>query len=246
MSKLLNILTGIGIGAVGAIGVTESLNYLNDRDPLENVKTYTDLNSQQADYLPDSGRIYLENNQAYTFNRAISKAREIQADSPFFKQAQADITRWSEVILDIAHGRASAGDLSGAIAAAQLMPQNDSSTKLIAREATEAIQTWQSRAQKQNLYQNYLAKAKTSIEPGQASTYKKAIGILQKINSEVEEYSEAQELIKQWNKQIYLIANRRAAKGDLKQAAAAAALLSENSPYYQEAKKLQMSMKLPE
>ena len=148
MSKLLNILMGIGIGTVGTIGVTQSLDYFNDRDPLENVKIYTNLNSQQVDYLPDSGRIHLENNQASTFNRAISKAREIQPDSPFFQQAQADIIRWSEVILDIAYGRASEGNLAGAIAAAKLVPQNDSSTKLIAQAATEAIQTWQSRAQK--------------------------------------------------------------------------------------------------
>ena len=240
MSKLINILMGVGIGAVGTIAVTQSLDYLNDRNP----KIYTDLNSQQADYLPDSSRIYLKNNQASTFNRAISKAREIQPDSPFFQQAQADITRWSEVILDIAYGRASEGDLTGAIAAAELMPQ-DASTKLIAREATEAVQTWRAKAQKQNLYQNYLVRAKASIKPGQASSYSKAIGILQKINSEVEEYSEAQDLIKQWNEQIYLIANRRAKEGDLKQAAAAASLLSKNSPYYQQAKKLQMSMKLP-
>ena len=240
MSKLINVLMGIGIGAVGAITLTQSLDYLSDRNP----KIYTDLDSQQADYLPDSSRIYLKNNQASTFNQAIDKAKEIQPDSPFFRQAQADITRWSEVILDIAYGRASEGDLSGAIAAAKLMPEDNSSTKLIAQKADEAVQTWQSKAQEQNLYQNYLARAKASIKPEQASSYNKAIGILRKINSEVEEYSEAQDLIKQWNKQIYLIANRRAVNGDLKQAAAAAALLSRNSPYYEEAKKLQMSMKL--
>ena len=241
MSKLINILMGIGIGAVGATAVIQSLDYLNDRNP----KIYTDLNSQQADYLPDSSRIYLQNNQASSFNRAISKAKKIQPDSPFFQQAQADITRWSEVILDIAYGRAGEGDLTGAIAAAQLMPLDNSSTKLIAQKATEAVQTWQATARKQDLYQNYLVQAKASIKPGQASSYNKAIGILQKINPGVEEYSEAQDLIKQWNKQIYLIANRRAEEGDLKQAAAAAALLSTNSPYYEEAKKLQMSMKLP-
>ena len=241
MSKLTDILMGIGIGAAGVIAVTQSLDYLDDRSP----KIYTDLNSQQADYLPDSSKIYLKNNQASTFNRAINKAQEIQSNSPFFQQAQADITRWSEVILDIAYGRANEGDLTGAIAAAKLAPQDDSSTKLIAQKATEAVQTWQSRARKQNLYQNYLAQAKTTIKPGQASSYNKAIGILQKINPEVEEYSEAQDLIEQWNEQIYLIANRRASSGNLKQAAAAAALLSRNSPYYQEAKSLQTSMKLP-
>lgn len=241
MSKLINILMGIGIGAGGAIAVTQSLDYFDNRNP----KIYTDLNSQQADYLPDSSRIYLKNNQASTFNRAINKAKEIQPDSPFFQQAQVDITRWGEVILDIAYGRAIEGDLTGAIAAAKLTPQDDSSTQLIAQKATEAIQTWQSRAQKQNLYQNYLAQAKATVKPGQASSYNQAIGILQKINSEVEQYSEAQDLIRQWNEQIYLIANRRAASGDLKQAAAAAALLSQDSPYYQKAKKLQMSVKLP-
>ncbi|WP_319422569.1 hypothetical protein [Pleurocapsa sp. FMAR1] len=241
MSKLTNILTGVGIGAVGVLAITQSLDYLNDRDP----KIYTDLNSQQADYLPDSNRMYLKNNQASSFNKAISQAKEIQSDSPFFQQAQADITRWSKVILDIAYGRASEGDLSGAIAAAKLAPQNDSSTKLIAQKATEAVQIWQSRAQKQNLYQNYLAQAKSTIKPGQASSYNKAIGILQKINPEVEQYSEAQDLIEQWNEQIYLIADRRAKDGNLKQAAAAAALLSENSPYYEEAKKWQTSMKMP-
>ena len=241
MSKLTDILMGVGIGAAGVIAVTQSLDYLNDSNP----KIYTDLNSQQADYLPDSSKNYLKNNQASTFNQAINKAQEIQSNSPFFKQAQADIIRWSEVILDIAHGRANEGDLTGAIAAAKLAPQNDSSNKLIAQRATEAVQTWQSRARKQNLYQNYLAQAKTTIKPGQASSYNKAIGILQKINPEVEEYSEAQDLIEQWNEQIYLIANRRAASGNLKQAAAAAALLSRNSPYYQEAKNLQTSMKLP-
>ena len=241
MSKFINILMGIGIGTAGTIAVTQSLDYLNDRNP----KIYTDLNSQQADYLPDSSRIYLKNNQASTFNRAISKAKEIQPNSPFFQQAQTDITRWSEVILDIAYGRAGEGDLTGAIAAAKLAPQDDSLTKSIAQRATEAVETWQASAREQNLYQNYLIQAKASIKPGQASSYKKGIGILQKINLGAEEYLQAQDLIGQWNKEIYLIANRRAEEGDLKQAAAAAALLSTNSPYYQEAKKLQTSMKLP-
>ncbi|MEM7593737.1 MAG: hypothetical protein AAF383_19875 [Cyanobacteria bacterium P01_A01_bin.83] len=238
MSKLTNILMGIGIGTVGTIAVTQSLGYLNNSDPLENAKIYTDLNSQQADFLPDSSRIYLKNNQASTFNRAISKAKEIKPDSPFFQQAQADIIRWSEVILDIAYGRAAEGNLTGAIAAAKLTPQDDSSTKLIAQAATEAVQTWQSRAQKQNLYQDYLTQARATIIPGQASSYNKAIGILQKINSGIEEYSLAQDLIKQWNRQIYLIANSRASRGDLKQAAAAAALIARDSPYYPKAQKI--------
>ena len=74
---------------------------------LDRIKIYLELNSQQAINPPQSGRIYLQDSQASTFNRAIRQARTIEPDSPFYQQAQADIIRWSQVILDIAQGRAS-------------------------------------------------------------------------------------------------------------------------------------------
>ena len=82
------------------------------------------------------------------------------------------------MILDIAYGRASQGDFSGAIAAAKLVPQNETSTKLIAQQATKEIQNWLSGAQKQELYQNYIVQAKIIVNPGQASSYEKAISVL--------------------------------------------------------------------
>ena len=203
------------------------------RNFLETVKIYVELNSPQVMSLPDSGRNHLHNNQASPFNRAIRQARTISVDSPFYEETQADITRWSEVIFDIARGRASQEDYAGAIAAAKLIPQDENSNRLMAEQATEAVEHWQLRARRQNIYQDSLAKAKESINPTQASSYNIAIGILRQISPGAKEYQEAQSLIKEWSKQIYLIANRRAAEGNFKQAIEAAVLVPKDSPYAQ-------------
>ena len=200
---------------------------------LERAKIYIDLDSTEAVNIPPSSRVYLEDVQASPFNRAIRQARKVELNSSFYTQAQEDIDRWSETILDIAKGRADEGDFNGAIAAAELVPQNHSSTKLIAQEATESLKNWQLRARQNYLARGYLIKAQAIINSSQASSYNQAIGVLQRISPEAEEYREAQSLISQWNEQIYLIAKQRAAQGDFKQAVEAAVLISEDSLYYQ-------------
>ena len=202
---------------------------------LENAKIYIDLNSSEATTLPASSRAYLQDSQASPLNRAIRQAREIESDSPFYAEAQEDIDRWSETILDIARGRAGEQDFAGAIAAAKLVPQNNSSTE-IAQQATEAVENWQLQAQKNDLYQSYLQQAQMSLDPKRASSYNQAIAILKKIAPGAKEYAEAQHLIDRWNEQIYLIAEERAAQGDFKQATEAAILVSEDSLYHQLAK----------
>jgi hypothetical protein len=203
---------------------------------LENAKIYIDLNSSEATTLPASSRAYLQDSQASPLNRAIRQAREIEADSPFYAEAQEDIDRWSETILDIARGRAGEQDFAGAIAAAKLVPQNNSSTELIAQQATEAVENWQLQAQRNDLYRSYLQQAQISLDPRRASSYNQAIAILKKIAPGAKEYAEAQHLIERWNEKIYLIAEERAAQGDFKQATEAAVLVSEDSLYHQLAK----------
>lgn len=203
---------------------------------LEKAKIYIDLNSSEATNLPASSEVYLNDSQASLFNQAIAQAREIEEDSPFYLQAQNNINRWSEVILDIAKGRAIEGDFAGAIAAAKLIPQNHFSTKSIAREATIAVKDWQLRTREDN--RDYLAEAKKSIDPEQASSYSQAIAILQQIPPGVKEYQSARELINLWNEKIYLIAERRAAKGKFQAAVEAALLVSPDSIYYLLAKDL--------
>lgn len=203
---------------------------------LDKAKVYLELDSQTAMSLPETGRTYLYNTQASPFNRAIEQAQKIEADSPFYSQAQADISRWSETILDIAQGRANNQDFAGAIAAAKLVPQAKAPAELVAQQATEAVENWQLRAQRCDLYADYLIKAKKIINYNHASSYNQAIGILRQITPGAKEYLEAQSLIKQWNKQIYLIVERRAAQGNFSGAMAAAALVPQDSPYYQAAK----------
>lgn len=205
---------------------------------LEQAKIYLDLDSQEAATLPPSSTAFLSDSQASPFNRAIERARKIEVEPSFDPQARADIIRWSETILDIAKGRANDGDLVGAIAAAKLIPQNYSSTQLIAQEASAAVKNWQLIAQTQDLNHNYLAKAKAQIStnPNQASSYNQAIGIARQIVPGAAGYLEARNLIRQWNKQIYLIAEQRADKGYFQQAIEAALLITEDSLYYPLAK----------
>lgn len=203
------------------------------KDVLKNAKIYIDLSSPATTTLPASSRVYLQDSQASPLNRAIRQAQEIAPDSPFYSQVQADIERWSETILDIAKGRAGEYDYAGAIAAAKLVPQNDSATESTAQEARRVVENWQQVAEANNLYQSYLNQAKMAIDPNRASSYNRAIGILQKIAPEAEEYAEALRLIDRWNEQIYLIAKDRASQGDFMQAIAASALVSPDSQYYQ-------------
>ncbi len=206
---------------------------------LEKAKIYIDLDSHEATTLPSDSTALLDNSQASPFNRAIRQSREIEADSPFYPEAQADILRWSEVILDIAKGRAVEGNLAGAIAAAQLIPQNHSATKLIAQEATAAVQDWELRAKMQNINRDYLAKAKAKAQTqlstnfNQASSYNQAIAIARQIAPGADEYQEAQNLIAQWNEQIYQIVEERIATGNFQQAVEAAVLITPDSSHYQ-------------
>ncbi|MBE9166464.1 hypothetical protein IQ238_02570 [Pleurocapsales cyanobacterium LEGE 06147] len=219
----------------GAIAALLFQSSSEARNLLERTKIYLKLGSSLTTAVPESGKVYLYSHQASGFNQAIHQARKIDADSPFYQEAQADIVRWSRVIFDIAQGRANQNDFTGAIAAATLIPQDEPSTSIIAQEAAEAIGYWKIRAQRQQINHNLLEAAKKVIEPTQASSYNQGIMMLRKVAPGAANYREAQELIRQWSRQIYLIANTRAARGDFQQAVQALALVPKDSPYYEKA-----------
>ncbi|CCQ62758.1 hypothetical protein CWATWH0401_3940, partial [Crocosphaera watsonii WH 0401] len=70
---------------------------------------------QENQQILDYGKIRLNIQQASRFNEAISYARQIQPHTPLYKEAQNNINQWSQIILDIAQGRAILGDFQGAI-----------------------------------------------------------------------------------------------------------------------------------
>lgn len=88
-------------------------------------------------------------NQASDFVEAIKSARRIRKDQPLYDEAQADIERWSRVILDMAQGRAergnngstptAAGNYNSAIATALLVPTDQAE---VYNQAQQAIALW--------------------------------------------------------------------------------------------------------
>ncbi|MBR8828327.1 MAG: caspase family protein [Gomphosphaeria aponina SAG 52.96 = DSM 107014] len=149
--------------------------------------------------------------QASNFNRAIGEAQKIKSDDPLYQQAQSNIARWSQVILDIANGRAAVGNYTGAIAAAKLVPKEQFSAYT---QAQVAIERWKIKAFEQRRTQHLIEAATKLLQPNQASSYNRAIMMLRQVTPQEVGYDQVQELINQWSEQIYLIANSRAARGD--------------------------------
>ncbi len=92
--------------------------------------------------LLDAANALIKTKQASTYNRAIEVAKKIPASEPGFEQAQKSIHQWSEDILKIAYARASKGNFKNAIAAANLVPPEETNTY---NEAQAAINKWQSK-----------------------------------------------------------------------------------------------------
>ncbi|MEB3295419.1 MAG: hypothetical protein VKJ24_19875, partial [Synechococcales bacterium] len=73
---------------------------------------------------------------------AIERARQIPPGDPQYREAQRQIDQWSQDIYLIARQRANNGDFKGAIAAAQLVPDD---RKALYQEAQKAIAQWKKR-----------------------------------------------------------------------------------------------------
>lgn len=179
-------------------------------------------------------RTYIQTNQASGFSRGIEEAQKIQPGAPLYAEAQADISRWSEVILDIARGRAAKGNFSTAIAAAKLVTPEQAPTYA---EAQKSIKLWTEQAQQQTVNNRVLRSARRMIRTNQASSYNKAINELKKVPQGQPGYLQARNLTEGWSRQIYLIANSRAARGSYQQAIVSAKLIPEGTSSYNDAQK---------
>ncbi len=166
--------------------------------------------------------------QATQFTEAIAKARRIQPGEPYYEAAQSDIRSWSQVILDIAEGRATSGNLEGAIAAATIMPYDN---KELYQKAKDRIAFWQ---QRQNSRQ-IIVEAQAIPKSGQASSYQEGIVRLREIPIEHPEYEKAQRLADDWSERIFSIAQARAAQGRQPAAIQAAILVPAGTTAYEPA-----------
>ncbi|MEL6940949.1 MAG: hypothetical protein AAFO84_17355, partial [Cyanobacteria bacterium J06598_1] len=178
-----------------------------------------------ASVLTDA-RTSIQPTQASQFTDAIAKARLIKAGEPYYEEAQQDIRSWSQIILDIAEGRATSGNLSGAIAAANVMPYDNAE---LHQKAKERIVFWQQREQSRGIIQA----AQAIPRSGQASSYQKGIVKLAEVSIEHPEYETAQRLSDEWSDRIFSIAQARAAQGRRQAAIQAAVLVPAGTTAYE-------------
>jgi hypothetical protein len=184
--------------------------------------------------LLNQAKAELKGVSASSFSNAIAKARQIPPSDPAYPQAQQEIERWSQTILDIARGRSQADDFQGGIAAAMLVP--DANEKIY-QQAQLQIQQWDQQRQQLKINQALLKVAQGRIKTGQASSYNNAINEARKIAAGQPGYEAAQTQINQWSQEILTIAQARAKKNQLTNAIEAAALIPEDSSAYDAAQK---------
>ena len=182
----------------------------------------------------NQSKVLLKGVSASSFSNAIAKARQIPQTDPAYPQAQQNIERWSQTILDVAEGRSRGDDFQGAIAAAMLVP--DANEKMY-QQAQLKIQQWDQQRQQLKINQALLKVAEGRIKTGQASSYNNAINEASKIEAGQPGYNAAQTKINQWSQEILKIAQARAKKNQFKNAIEAAALIPEGSSAYDSAQK---------
>ncbi|MGI8932607.1 MAG: caspase family protein [Phormidesmis sp.] len=180
-----------------------------------------------ASVLTDA-RTAIQPTQASQFAEAIAKAGLIQSGEPYYEEAQQDIRSWSQIILDIAEGRATSGNLGSAIAAANAMPE---AAPEFRKKAQERVAFWQQRQRSRDI----IFAARQIPASGQASSYQKAIVKLREVPIEHPEYETAQQQADEWSDRIFSIAQARAAQGRPSAAIQAAILVPAGTTAYEPA-----------
>jgi hypothetical protein len=173
----------------------------------------------------------LRQTQASDLRMAILTARKIKAGEPLYDQARENIKIWSQMILDLAEGRAKQKQYANAIAAAQLITKNEP----VYPKAQAAINQWRLEAKQYVSNTTVLDAANGLIQHGQASTYNRAIEVAKKVSPGQPGFDEAQKSMNKWSEIILSLAKRRAARGEFKAAIETALLVPEVTAPYEEA-----------
>ncbi|MBD2439430.1 caspase family protein [Nostoc sp. FACHB-110] len=179
----------------------------------------------------DLAKMSLRQTQASDLSLAIATARKIPAGEPLYDQAQENIKIWSNMILNLAEGRAKQRQYANAIAAAQLISKNES----IYPQAQAAIKQWREEAKLYLANKTLLDAANALIKPEQASTYNRAIEVAKRVPQGQPGFDLAQKSINKWSEKILDLAKSRAAEGNLKAAIETANLVPEVTAVYEDA-----------
>ncbi|MBD2449541.1 caspase family protein [Nostoc sp. FACHB-152] len=179
----------------------------------------------------DLAKMSLRQTQASDLSLAIATARKIPAGEPLYEQAQENIKIWSNMILNLAEGRAKQRQYANAIAAAQLISKDE----LLYPQAQASINQWRQEAKQYLANKTLLDAANALIKPGQASTYNRAIEVAKRVPQGQPGFDLAQKSINRWSEKILDLAKDRAAEGNLKAAIDTAHLVPEVTAVYEDA-----------
>ncbi|MDZ8104497.1 MAG: caspase family protein [Nostoc sp. DedQUE12a] len=179
----------------------------------------------------DLAKMSLQETQASDLSLAIATAKRIKPGEPLYEQAQENIKIWSRMILDLAEGRAKQRQYASAIAAARLIAKNEP----LYAKAQAAINLWRLEGKQYVSNTTLLDAANALIQPGQASTYNRAIEVAKKVPQGEPGFDTAQKSINKWSEKILDLAKRRAAQGELNTAIETATLVPEETASYEDA-----------
>ncbi|QFS46011.1 caspase family protein [Nostoc sphaeroides] len=179
----------------------------------------------------DLAKMSLRQTQASDLGMAIATARKIRPGEPLYDQAQENIKIWSQMILDLAEGRAKQRQYASAIAAARLITKDEAPYA----KAQAAINLWRLEGKQYVSNKTLLDAANALIKSGQASTYNRAIEVAKKVPAGQPGFDSAQKSINKWSEKILDMAKRRATEGDRNAAIATAALVPEETGAYEDA-----------
>ncbi|OYD96820.1 peptidase C14 [Nostoc sp. 'Peltigera membranacea cyanobiont' 210A] len=179
----------------------------------------------------DLAKMSLRQTQASDLSMAIATARKIQSGEPLYEQAQENIQIWSQMILDLAEGRAKQRQYASAIAAARLITKDEAPYA----KAQAAINLWRLEGKQYVSNRTLLDAANALIKSEQASTYNRAIEVAKKVPADQPGFDTAQKSINKWSEKILDLAKRRAAEGERNAAIATAALVPEETAAYEDA-----------
>jgi uncharacterized caspase-like protein len=179
----------------------------------------------------DLAKMSLRQTQASDLSMAIATARKIRPDEPLYEQAQENIKIWSQMILDLAEGRAKQRQYASAIAAARLITKDEAPYA----KAQAAINLWRLEGKQYVSNKTLLDAANGLIKSGQASTYNRAIEVAKKVPADQPGFDTAQKSINNWSEKILDLAKRRATEGERNAGIATAALVPEETAAYEDA-----------
>ncbi|MCC5615090.1 caspase family protein [Nostoc sp. CHAB 5836] len=179
----------------------------------------------------DLAKMSLRQTQASDLSMAIATARKIRPGEPLYEQAQENIKIWSQMILDLAEGRAKQRQYASAIAAARLITKDEAPYA----KAQAAINLWRLEGKQYVSNKTLLDAANALIKSGQASTYNRAIEVAKKVPAGQPGFDTAQKSINNWSEKILDLAKRRATEGERNAAIATAALVPEETAAYEDA-----------